>query len=111
MTKQEELIKCFKTLYRDPSYQKMANLLSIQKTRIFRICNGHEMKLSEYLQMQKLVDDKKQTSELETIVGDCLVNLSEKSIREITRICKRKLENHHLINSPVQINLTASFAS
>ena len=111
MNQQNDLIKMFRQLYQEPSYSRMAKMLGIQKTRAFRICNGHEMKLSEYLTMQNLVDERTGKSEIESIIKDCLSKLSKKRIAEISALCKRHLRNYELLHDTTDIGVTASFAS
>ena len=111
MKKQNDLIKCFRELYEEPSYTKMAKLLNVQKTRVFRVCNGHEMKLSEYLKMQELVDIKNKRNEMDLLVSECVSKLSQESLEDIKKICKRKLAYYDLLNTPVEVMVSAKFAA
>ncbi len=53
---QKRLIEEFQAL-NHLSYRKdLADSLGIERTRYFRILNGAEMRLSEYLAMKKIVD-------------------------------------------------------
>lgn len=97
---QERILKRFKTLFGDPTYKEMAEISDIQLTRIFRLNNGFEMKMSEYLKIKKAIDDKiAQTSKVHIVFNECLENLSVNALLELEKICSRKLEMYQLVAS------------
>lgn len=111
MKEQIDLIKMFRELYKNPSYSRMGSLLQIQKTRAFRICNGHEMKLSEYLMMQDLINEKTGKSKLQALIDECLLKLPANKIDDISTRCQRYLTINSMLTQTADISITASFAS
>lgn len=90
---QNDLLNKFKRLYNDPTYKEIASLTGIQLTRVFRLFNGFEMKLSEYLIFTSLLEDKRPKEfALEQVVSECVRRLSDESLVKIENYCKRHLE-------------------
>ncbi len=58
LSEQRKIIGEFKALNSASTQKEMADSLGIEKTRYFRLLNGCEMKLSEYLTMKKAIDEK-----------------------------------------------------
>ena len=58
LPEQQKIIEEFLILNRFSTQTEMADFLGIERTRYFRLLNGCEMKLSEYLAMKKAVDNK-----------------------------------------------------
>lgn len=95
---QAKLLTRFKEVYKNPTYKEMADISNINLTRIFRLNNGFEMKMSEYLKIKKCIDDKiAQTSNVQFIFNQCLENLSIKVLSELEKICTRKLEIQEIL--------------
>ncbi len=57
IAEQRKVIEEFKTLKRGLTIRQMAAHLGIERTRYFRVLNGYEMKLSEYLAMKKVIGE------------------------------------------------------
>lgn len=55
MSEQSELIQAYKRKFPEETYKQTANKLNVQVTRVFRIFNGYEMRLSEYHKIRNLV--------------------------------------------------------
>lgn len=95
---QNELLQRFKKLYGNPTYKEVSSLTGIQMTRVFRIFNGMEMKLSEYLVVKSLIDEfLNSTSQLDQLLENCKLRLSEDSLNEVKRFCERQLLVNELV--------------
>ena len=57
-TGQKEILEKYKALYGKQTLKKMSEQTGIQLTRMFRLLNGAEMKISEYEVLLKLVNEK-----------------------------------------------------
>lgn len=92
MELQNTIIKQYLLLNHDPTLRQIAKDTGIQQTRVFRLFNGSEMKLSEYEIFKRLVKEKiGSTTNLETMAGECVSILSSESVREIENLMSRKL--------------------
>lgn len=90
---QTKLLTRFKEIYKNPTYKEMSDISNINLTRIFRLNNGFEMKMSEYLKIKKCIDDKiAQSSNVQFVFNQCIENLSVNVLKEIEKFCSRKLE-------------------
>lgn len=88
MTKeaQREVIEKFYATHGQMTLKQMSTMTGIQLTRVFRILNGYEMKLGEYLTFQKLVEDpsgERQKSKLEELTTLALKKLSLGALKEL----------------------------
>ncbi len=101
-SEQKRLIERFKELYGNPTYKEMAEITDIQMTRAFRLCNGFEMKLTEYLKISKKIDEKiAETSTIKDTFNTCLNELSANALKEIEKFCVRKLEVKQILKSSI----------
>lgn len=84
---QNALLHKYMDLKDQPTLQVMADETGIQRTRIFRLFNGSEMKLSEYLSFQSAVVEKQgRDKSLESLFHECEAELSSQSLREISSL-------------------------
>ena len=60
LPEQRKIIEEFLVLNRFSTQTEMADFLGIERSRYFRLLNGCEMKLSEYLAMKKAIDKQMQ---------------------------------------------------
>lgn len=91
-TIQQETINRYKKKYPNHTFREISAQTGIQLTRVFRIINGYEMKLSEYLAFQKVINSTtrevcQRSLDLDYI-NQNFYNLDEQSGRDI----KRKVE-------------------
>jgi hypothetical protein len=92
MELQKTILKQYLVLNQDPTLREISRITGIQQTRVFRLLNGSEMKLSEYEVFHQHVKEKLgAASKLEVLAGKCSQNLSLESIREIENFMSRKL--------------------
>ncbi len=59
MSNAQKVLSTFKQEFGNLSYREIANLTGIQMTRVFRIFNQQEMKVSEYEKFKDLLLQKK----------------------------------------------------
>lgn len=57
---QTKLIQLYRKKFPHESFRKMSKKTGIQISRLFRVFNGHEMRLSEFLTLQESVCDEAQ---------------------------------------------------
>jgi hypothetical protein len=106
MEVQNELLKKFRSLHNDPTYKEVSSLTGIQMTRVFRIFNGMEMKLSEYLIIKSLIDEKiNSQNNLDKIFEDCKMKLSDNSLKEIQEFCQKKIFVNELVLNRSQLEV------
>lgn len=58
MDLQKSTIAEFKRVYPTITLKKASEVLGIQITRVFRLFNGHEMRLNEYEKFQKVLGEE-----------------------------------------------------
>lgn len=93
MNEQKRLITEFKSVYGDITYREIGARMNLQTTRVFRIMNGHEMKLSEYVKMKSLIRLRKPSYQsLVHYLDGNISFLSEKDLYNIKRFIYRKCE-------------------
>ncbi|MBF0360048.1 MAG: hypothetical protein HQK49_03515 [Oligoflexia bacterium] len=89
MVMQKEILKRYFELHDKPTLKFIAEDTRIQITRIFRILNGHEMRVSEYEKFELAIRRKLQEKEkdLHGIDGKLL---------ELAKVCGKELSSQHL---------------
>lgn len=93
MQAQTTILREFMNDFNHPSIKKTSELTGIQLTRVFRLLNGSQMKLSEYLIFNSLINQKKgQSTSLLELVNECSDNFSQIAMRDIENNLRRKLE-------------------
>ena len=98
MKEQLDLLKRVREHYNNPTYKEIASLSGIQLTRIFRLYNGFEMKLSEYLKLSSLVEESnKAHASLDRSISDCKSELSIQELKSLEEIVNRRLEVKRII--------------
>lgn len=74
---QLQIINQYKSNFPKHTLKDISNATNIQNTRVFRIMNGSEMKISEYDSFQKCINKSKSLSKFETLIQDCKSTLSD----------------------------------
>lgn len=76
----------------------MSDITGIQMTRVFRLFNGLEMKLSEYLKISEIIEAKiAEKTNVQNVFEECLNQLNLQSLIEIEIYCTKKLEMKKLV--------------
>lgn len=89
-------------IHNHPTLKFISVDTSIQITRVFRILNGHEMKISEYEKFEcsiarKLGGNNPQAMNIKRMADKCQQELSPRSIVEISDLMDRKLKIKSMI--------------
>ena len=92
MLDQNELIKMFKNRFPDYSLKDIAELTGINKTRLFRILRGQEMKLSEFNKFDSLLHE----NTLQKVVLQCSESLPHNHLEKLHSILERHLDSYLL---------------
>lgn len=101
MSLQETIITDFKKHFPSLSLDKSSKLLKINKTRLFRILQGQEMKVSEYESFDKVLRQRKGIthSDLYSKTKECLQTLRPEKINEILIHMQEKIQLELLIRA------------
>ncbi len=104
MTAQSTLIKQYMDFFDHPTLKEVSKNTGIQVTRVFRIFNGAEMKISEFDAFQREINKKRGASfELQNLAIDCESKISGDDLKEIEDFLKGKLKVWTLMNSQSKI--------
>lgn len=98
MSVQKIVLKQFREVYPSAKLKEISEKTGIQITRVFRILNGAEMKVSELESFQVLVQDPKRNKKFIDISHDCALNLTPKRRLYIQSIMEQALKLHALSN-------------
>jgi hypothetical protein len=92
MNSQLLIIKQYLLTYQNPTIKQISIQTGIQQTRVFRLLNGSEMKISEYEIFLNLIKKKiGSNNHLNSLLEACCLKLNSKSIQEIENLMLRKL--------------------
>ncbi|PIP95831.1 MAG: hypothetical protein COW00_07895 [Bdellovibrio sp. CG12_big_fil_rev_8_21_14_0_65_39_13] len=99
---QKETIQEFLKLYDKPTLNQIFKMTGIQKTRFFRISNGMEMRLAEYVILKNLIDQKKvKHGKLRNLVELCLHEMNPLELEKIEQHLEKSLRSSLLKNERV----------
>ncbi len=102
MDLQKKLLSQYEQTFEEPTLRKMASDSGIQLTRLFRIFNGYQMKITEYeIIRKKVLERKGLIGNIEELAFNCSTKLSMEMNQEIESYLKRKLEIWNLKNCNV----------
>lgn len=76
MCLQNQILRLYKDNYPKSTLQSISEQTGIQITRVFRIFNGSEMKISEYEIFNSILKRSKHNRELIKVAEECLEKLS-----------------------------------
>lgn len=89
---QSGLLKTYMELKGSPSLREISEDTGIQITRVFRIFNGSEMKLKEYLIFKRKVDELSGVSlEVWDLIKELQGSLSPQRLKTVVKRMKRDL--------------------
>lgn len=101
---QENIIKEFRDTFKGMTLNDLTKICHIERTRLFRIFNGYEMKLSEYEKMKScLTSELGNENSLEKVASDCASNFKERECLKISEQLKRKMRWLELIHSSQKV--------
>lgn len=84
--------------YGKPSLREMSKDSGIQLTRLFRIMNGMEMRLEEYLILKKRIQAKMELGCLNDLAFKCEACLPLRAKKELDEMMKRLLKQQRIKN-------------
>jgi len=84
------------SVYENPVLRVVSEDTGIQLTRVFRLFNGSEMKLSEYLVFKEKINKKVEIRSLEDLGEKCDLQLGKESRQEISLFLGKKLKMQRL---------------
>lgn len=89
---QKQVISEFLELYQKPTLNQIFKMTGIQKTRFFRITNGMEMRLAEYIIIKELIEKKKEKhGKLRNLIELCLEEMNPREISKIEMSLEKML--------------------
>lgn len=95
MKLQQNVLTCYKEKFPDDTLKQISDKTGIQVTRVFRLFNGHEMKLSEYESFQRAClrsNEDNMFSKLFDMTAKSAQSLPLTSIKEIVALMEDTLE-------------------
>lgn len=97
MEEQSLILKEYMELTKYPSLREMSKDTGIQLTRLFRIINGMEMKLKEYLLLKRKIEEKAETRNLSHLAFKCESALPIRARNELEELMGRYLKQQTLL--------------
>lgn len=98
---QKNLLNELKKIYPDYTLRDFSIRSQIQLTRIFRIFNGAELKVSEYNQLQSLIrrntENSSQKQLFLNLVEDAFTHLDQKIIHQYFNNLRMQLSFHQML--------------
>jgi hypothetical protein len=104
---QNELLDKYMQLNGNPVLRKIVADTGIQLTRIFRLFNGAEMKLGEYLIFQAKVNEYVKGESIQNLGEKCDRVLSEEVKKEVIYELNKKIKMQKLNIKPKKLKLVA----
>jgi hypothetical protein len=80
-----------------PTFREMAKDTGIQLTRLFRIMNGMEMRLNEYVILKRRVEELTDASQLSQLAFKCESTLPSRARKELEGMMMRLLKQQELL--------------
>ena len=112
MNHQETILKRFSDNFPNLSFKEMEAVSGIQSTRIFRLYNGFEMKLKEYLLLEQAMAKTSRSNidqELLALTQDLLRTLSLDERRTFHIYLQRELHKKEMKREDKQIALRSRY--
>lgn len=95
---QKNTLAEYMSLFKRPTIINLSNDSGIQKTRLFRLINGMDMRLSEYLILKERITSLSNSEgSLERLSRECENNLSALEVSKLSKILARKLRESNLL--------------
>lgn len=96
---QDLIIEKYRQVYPQDTLRDISNKTKIQHTRVFRIFNGSEMKISEYETFEELLSINKQNQHFQQLARECSRQLSTQTLNELYTQMKQTLKLAQLAQS------------
>jgi hypothetical protein len=109
---QKNVLETYQKLYGPVTIRKMADHTGIQMTRVFRLMNGHEMKLSEYEVFNHLNNlQGAKSKKLMNLIQNAQDKLTENALSEIEEMIERKVRLYDYLHGQVSNDNNLSIAA
>jgi predicted transcriptional regulator len=102
MKLQEKILKNYREIYPDDKLKDISKKTKIHMSRVFRILNGQEMKVSEYETFQSLVTMNsiyKDENEFAQVAQKCIDELSQEKLKKLFIKMNMYLKNSNFYNT------------
>lgn len=107
MDLQKAVLEQYKHAYPKDTLKEISSKTNIQITRVFRLLNGSEMKISEYAAFEKCLPTNQSTSEFIQTANQCLTKLEPERKKMLLAQMKHALKINFLkqmLVHPVEMN-------
>lgn len=108
MSMQKIALKQFHECYPHAKLKEISEQTGIQITRVFRILNGAEMKVSELERFQEATNTNKANQSFIDISRRCALNLSEGRRKFIQGIMEQSLKLHSFTTTTIHFSSEVS---
>lgn len=103
MNLQNAILTQFKQAHPEWTLRDIAAATGIQVTRVFRVFNGSEMKLSEYEKFEQVINSRPGTGSSEAreffeLSQECLGSLGPEKLKEMAKQLHRQLKIRRIKN-------------
>ncbi len=106
MNEQKRILDLFMKQFNRPTLRDTADLTGIQLTRVFRLFNGSDMKLDEYLIFLNLIkEDTGKHSPLSRLAYECSNTLSASLVGELEMLLEQKLRLWNYLQTSKNANV------
>jgi hypothetical protein len=89
---QTTLINRYQTAYPTDTLKEISSKTGIQITRVFRLFNGSEMKISEYESFERTLEKNETHSEFYQLTKRCFSHLNQDRLEYLTTLMKHSLK-------------------
>ena len=94
---QQTILNAYQKQFPSQTFQNISKQTGIQVTRIFRIFNGSEMKLGEYITFKSIIDQKRGADQkFQELFDHALMTLPNESLRELRSSLEKKKRIYQL---------------
>lgn len=105
---EKSILSQYMGLFEKPTIVQLSKDSRIQKTRLFRLMNGIDMKLSEYLILKNRISALTNSkSNIELVAKECELKLSAQEVLELSKVMNRKLRQRKLEISIQEFSIAA----
>lgn len=109
MSVQKIVLKQFHESYPNAKLREISDKTGIQITRVFRILNGAEMKVSELESFQSISNGTQTNHSFIELSKKCALNLSANKRNFLQGMMEQSLKLHSFTNPPTQKNMEFSY--
>lgn len=105
MNEQKRILEQFMKHFHHPTLRETSLMTGIQLTRVFRLFNGSEMKLEEYLIFINLIKEETgKHSPLSKLAYECSYLLSLSAVKELEILLEQKLKLWNYLQASKNLN-------